>query len=212
MGKNKTGEVSSGQSAGRTAPKRLVTRQNKLEALRAAYVADSTLCRWSSGVPMFGQGVATDPRIAFVVMAPTRYDVEQANRFMGGRESVVFNDMLATLGMNRSEVYVTALCKWATPEHRITEAPIAIQRALSLMAEELSLVNPRNVVTLGRTISELFIPGINMVQDHGHVVEGHRCNYVPMYHPSSALVNRDIAQALLTNTAQLNHIVGKVES
>lgn len=202
-------DARNGTSGKRAGGKPLATRANRLQALRTAYTKEAAICRWNNGVPLFGEGDDKDPRMCFVVLSPSQFDVERGKHFMSGRESVVFNDMLSSLGMTRADVYVTALCKWATPTHRIVESPVAVRHALTHLTTELTLVNPRNVVLLGRRISEIFVPDIDLVREHGHVVEGNRWNYIPMYHPENALVNMDIAHAMLRNTAQLNHLVGK---
>jgi DNA polymerase len=198
--------VQEGTSEAVSLPKRLVTREYRLERLRSAAQEDPALVHLSyQNLPLKGQG-SLYADVAFVVEAPTRSDVRERRRYLGGPEKAVFLDMLKVLDLHEDSVYVTSLLKYPTPNDRAGRDEEMVAGVWYLQ-RELEVIQPKVVVTLGRHLSEWMFPGYSIVHEHGRIIEGRKWTYVPMFHPDAALRNANIRKAVFEDTGRVGMLL-----
>lgn len=96
---------------------------------------------------VFGEG-SHQAKWLFVGDVP-RLDDEVAGRPMSGESGVLLNNMLSSMGIDRSDVYVTSLLKCRTP---LDGSPTALQAAAceSYLQRQIELIKPEMVVLMGR--------------------------------------------------------------
>lgn len=125
-----------------------------------------------------------DAAIALVGEAPGEKEVEQGEPFAGpaGRR---LDSVLADLGVDRSELYVTNVVKVRPPENR-TPYVAEIDAWLPVLMAELDRVGPRVVVPLGTTATQALLDvdeGVTAV--HGQRFEWDTRIVVPTFHPAA---------------------------
>lgn len=78
-----------------------------------------------------------------------RLEDEIAGQPMSGESGVLLNNMLSSLGVDKSEVYVTSLLKCRTP---LDGSPTELQAAAceSYLQRQIELIKPEMVVLMGR--------------------------------------------------------------
>ena len=103
--------------------------------------------------------------------------------------------LINSSGLKRKDVFITNVVKCRPPNNR-DPMPGEIQACRKHLDEQIELINPKVIVTLGRFSMARFIPGqtIGRVRAKARQVEG-RTIY-PMYHPAAALHNGNLRSVI----------------
>lgn len=165
----------------------------RLGALRSEALA-CTACRLSEGRTqvVFGDG---DPEadVVFVGEAPGQREDEQGVPFVG-RSGQLLDQLLGEIGLERSDAYIANVVKCRPPNNR-DPRPDEIAACKAYLSEQLQLIDPKVVVTLGNFSSKLLLKtetGITRLR--GTAYEWWGRHLVPTFHPAAAL--RGSAQVL----------------
>ena len=165
----------------------------RLEELRAEALT-CTACRLSEERTqvVFGDG---DPEtdVVFVGEAPGQREDEQGVPFVG-RSGQLLDQLLGEVGLERTDVYIANVVKCRPPGNR-DPRPDEIEACKGYLSEQLRLIDPKVVVTLGNFSSKLLLKtetGITRVR--GTAYEWWGRYLVPTFHPAAAL--RGSAQVL----------------
>lgn len=148
-----------------------------------------------------GSGPATS-EVMFVGEGPGQREDERGLPFVGPAGKLL-DEMLAAAGWTRSDVYVTNVVKCRPPGNRDPE-PEEMAACAPFLEEQLRLVNPRLIVTLGRFSMARWFPGAAISRIHGQprTLEDGRV-VVPMYHPAAALRTGGLRPVLAADFAAL---------
>jgi len=141
---------------------------------------------------VFGVG---DPeaRIFFVGEAPGVEEDEQGEPFVGPSGQLL-TKMIVAMGLKRSEVYITNICKFrpdmpvgATGNRKPTSAEMSA--CLPYIRAQIEVVSPRVIVALGATAVEgLFaLPRAPIMQMRGQWMDWEGIPVMPTFHPSYLL-------------------------
>lgn len=103
--------------------------------------------------------------IVFIGEAPGKNEDEQGLPFVGAAGKFL-NEMLAGIGMNRSDVYITNIVKYRPPNNR-DPLPEEKKAFWPYLVQQLEIIQPKIVVTLGRHSMEYFLPDMKISQIHG---------------------------------------------
>ena len=145
-----------------------------------------------------------DADIVFIGEAPGKNEDEQGLPFVGASGKFL-NEMLEAAGMKRSDVYITNIVKYRPPNNR-DPSPAEKKEFWPYLAEQLEIIDPKAIVTLGRHSMEFFLPDAKIGEVHGHAVhkkvtyhDGKQYEWliVPLYHPAAALYNGSLRQTLI---------------
>ena len=103
--------------------------------------------------------------------------------------------LITSSGLKREDVFITNVVKCRPPNNR-DPMPGEIQACRKHLDEQIELIDPKVIVTLGRFSMARFIPGqtIGRVRAQARRVEG-RTVY-PMYHPAAALHNGSLRSVI----------------
>jgi len=117
-----------------------------------------------------------------------------AGRPFVGRAGRLLDELLAHAGLPRADVYITNVIKdrAATPTSPPRDRPPAraeIAACAPWLEQQLALIRPRIVVTLGRHSLGVFLPGERIRDVHGRPQRRGARVILPLYHPSYALHN-----------------------
>lgn len=167
-----------------------VARLRELETVALACVA----CRLAEGRlhVVFGDGNPSAD-VVFVGEAPGQREDEQGLPFVGPSGSLL-ERLLGEIGLRREDVYIANVVKCRPPQNRDPRLD-EIEACKGYLREQLSLIDPKVVVTLGNFSSKLLLnteTGITRLR--GTAYEWWGRYLVPTFHPAAAL--RGSAQVL----------------
>jgi uracil-DNA glycosylase family 4 len=144
------------------------------------------LCILSQGrtnaVP--GEG-PEDADIMFIGEGPGFHEDRQGRPFVGAAGNYL-NELLEKIGMSRDDVYITNVVKCRPPGNRDPQAA-EIEACRPYMDQQIALIRPRLIVTLGRFSMQRYFPGASISRIHGQAKRVGRVIYYPMFHPAAAL-------------------------
>lgn len=153
-----------------------------------------------------------DATIVFIGEAPGKKEDEQGVPFIGAAGKFL-NEMLATIGLVRQDVYITNIVKYRPPNNRDPQ-PEEKKAFWPYLVRQLEIIQPNVVVTLGRHSMEYFLPGQKISETHGQpavaTVQSHKWTVLPLYHPAAALYNGGLRQTLLEDFSKLPTIVTNI--
>jgi DNA polymerase len=158
----------------------------RLGELRAVALA-CTACRLAEGRlnVVFGDG-SPHAEVVFVGEAPGAREDEQGLPFVGPSGKLL-ERLLGEIGLGREDVYIANVVKCRPPKNR-DPRPDEIDACKGYLREQLSLIDPKVVVTLGNFSSKLLLnteTGITRLR--GTAYEWWGRYLVPTFHPAAAL-------------------------
>lgn len=158
---------------------------------------------------VFGDG-NPDADLVFIGEAPGKNEDIQGLPFVGVAGKFL-NEMLATIGLKRDDIYITNIVKYRPPENR---DPYPDEKAafLPFLRSQLEVIRPKIVVTLGRHSMECFLPGLQISKVHGQPKRYKGQVYLPLFHPAAALYNGGMRQTLIDDFMRIPTILKKIES
>ena len=153
-----------------------------------------------------GEGSPT-AALVFVGEAPgAREDV--AGRPFVGAAGRLLDDLLASIGLRREEVFILNTVKCRPPENRNPQRS-EIAACAPLLSRQLQALQPRVIATLGRHALAVFAPSAKIAEVHGRPytqTEGGQQGAAvlfPLYHPAAALHNGSLRPTLERDMAAL---------
>jgi uracil-DNA glycosylase len=150
-----------------------------------------------------------DADIVFIGEAPGKKEDEQGIPFIGAAGKFL-NVMLEAAGMERSDVYITNIVKYRPPNNR-DPRPDEKKAFWPYLLQQLDIINPKVVITLGRHSMEYFLPNAKIGDVHGqpHQVQVGDISVVllPLYHPAAALYNGSLRQTLIDDFVAVPGII-----
>ena len=151
-----------------------------------AEIAVCQRCALSSGrrnaVP--GEG-PENADIMFVGEAPGFHEDRQGRPFVGAAGHFL-NELLASIGLGREDVYICNVLKCRPPDNRDPKAE-EIEACRPFLDRQIELVAPKMIVTLGRFSMARWFPNVRISRIHGQPKKIGGVLYLPMFHPAAAL-------------------------
>src|SRR5688572_1026820 len=131
-----------------------------------------------SGVMLIGEG-------------PGQQEDKQGKPFVGSSGRYL-DRLLEEAGLVRSEVYITNIVACRPPGNRAPKIS-EMKAHAPWIEEQLRLVKPRLIVTLGRSALIYFLPKAKITQVHGQVARVEResgvLHLLPTFHPAAVFRN-----------------------
>ncbi len=163
--------------------------------------------------PVFGDG-NPDAKIVFIGEAPGKKEDETGKPFIGAAGKFLV-EMLAAIGMERKDIYITNIVKYRPPDNRDPEHVEKIACAPWLHAE-LNFIKPDVIVFLGRHSMTHFLPEMKISEAHGKLVHRKIPNIVteyffPLYHPAAALYNGSMRATLMDDFRKIPTVLQKIQ-
>jgi len=116
---------------------------------------------------------------------PGHHENEQGKPFVG-QAGKLLDEMLMKIGIQRSEVFITNVVKCRPPENR-DPLPDEVEACNSYLEQQITLLDPKIIVTLGRISMAKFLASAKISLVHGQAFSIGGRLIVPMYHPAAAL-------------------------
>jgi len=151
--------------------------------------------------PVLGEGNA-NAEIVFIGEAPGAKEDELSRPFVGPAGKFL-DELLSSIGLKRSDVYITNVVKYRPPGNRDPE-PAEKAACLPWLKLELALIRPKVICTLGKHALNEFFPALSISKVHGMPQNVTRDFTVfPIYHPAAALHNGGLREELFEDFRKL---------
>ncbi len=167
---------------------------------------------------VFGTG-NPDADVVFIGEAPGKKEDETGQPFVGAAGRFL-DEMLESVDMKRSDIYITNIVKYRPPDNR-DPLPEEKKAFLPYLQAQLEAIQPKVVVTLGRHSTNCFLPDLQISKAHGQpkriklqlkadkddILE---VVILPLYHPAAALYNGGMRQTLIDDFSQIPALLRKL--
>ncbi len=205
-------------------------KRTRLLNLKKRMQEDKTLPLRSGATQLvFGEG-NPDTQVYFLGEGPGYYE-DKAGRPFVGLAGQLLDKLIESIGLKREDVYISNVVRFRPPGNRDPE-PDEIAAFKPYVDEEIKIISPKIIVTLGRFSMGKFLADAKISAVHGKkfVVDfppaggqvlGKKQIVLPMYHPAAALRNGAILEVLkndfklialtLKDSEPLDDFGGKIE-
>ena len=155
--------------------------------------------------PVIGEG-NHHAKIIFVGEAPGRNEAKTGRPFCGAAGKIL-DELLASVGIDRKNVYITNIVKDRPPFNR-DPLPEEIKVYGPFLERQIEIIQPEVIATLGRFSMDYTIRKFGLEsqlrsisQMHGKIFDAEvsygKIKIVPLYHPAVAIYNRTTKDTLI---------------
>ncbi len=131
-----------------------------------------------------GEG-AGDADLVFIGEAPGWNEDQQGRPFVG-QAGKYLDQLLASINLDRAQVYITNVIKSRPPNNR-DPLPVEVANCRQWLDRQLEIIRPKIIVTLGRHSLVRFLPGRTIGRAHGTAFPWNGITCFALYHPAAAL-------------------------
>ncbi len=158
---------------------------------------------------VFGDG-NPDADIVLIGEAPGKNEDLKGIPFVGAAGKFL-DEMLEMIELKREDIYITNIVKYRPPNNR-DPLPDEKEAFLPFLKQQLEVIKPKLIITLGRHSMDVLLPGLKISQVHGQAKRYNGQVYLPLFHPAAALYNGSMRQTLIDDFARIPLILKKLTS
>ncbi|RPJ55641.1 MAG: uracil-DNA glycosylase [Dehalococcoidia bacterium] len=144
-------------------------------------------------------------RLLFIGEAPG-WNEDQTGRPFVGSAGQYLDQLIASIGYKRNQVYICNVIKCRPPENR-DPMPGEMLACSRWLERQLELIKPRVIVTLGRYSMSKYFPGESISKVHGRSKRIGNIIYFAMYHPAAALHQGNLRKVIEADMLKLPAIL-----
>ena len=123
-----------------------------------------------------------------------------------GRAGQLLEELLASIGWAREDVFIANVVKCRPPGNRDPE-PDEIAACASYLDRQEAALEPLVIVTLGRFSLRRYLPGARIGAVHGQVERVGSRFILPMYHPAAGLRDPSVERILRSDFQKLPQVL-----
>jgi len=182
-----------------------------LDALRQ-HVGDCRRCPLAATRTRLVFGVG-DPaaRLMFIGEAPGKNEDLTGEPFVGAAGKLL-DELLASIGIDRPQVYIANLVKCRPPGNRDPE-PLEIGTCAPFLARQLELIAPDVIVTLGRFSSHAVLDVTTPITAiRGRLFHREGRQIIPVFHPAAALYDGSKREVLFDDFKRIRVVMDQAEA
>jgi DNA polymerase len=164
-----------------------VPDDGRLEQLRVT-ASTCTRCALAQGRTQVVFGVGNpSAELLFVGEGPGREEDLAGEPFVGRSGKLLDRLMWEEVGLTRADCYIANVVKCRPPQNR-DPAPAEIEACRPYLSEQIELIDPSVIVTLGNFSTKLLLESGRGIRElRGQVYDRGRARLVPTYHPAYVL-------------------------
>ncbi len=152
---------------------------------------------------------SSEARIMLIGEAPGKNEDLQGRPFVGSAGKILA-DLLASIDLQREDVYITNVVKCRPPMNR-DPLPEEISCCAEYLEQEVDIIRPELIVLLGRHAMEHFLPGLKISVDHGNPKRRGGQVYFPVYHPAAAIYQRSLMETVQKDFQKIPKILKTIK-
>ena len=156
-----------------------------------------------------GEG-AENAEIMFIGEAPGWHEDQQGRPFVG-QAGQFLEKLLASINLKRQQVYIANVIKCRPPDNR-DPLPTEIQNCRQWLDNQIEIIKPKMIVTLGRYSMARYFPGKSISKIHGMAVKRDNVIYYAMYHPAAALHQQSLKQAIESDMLKIPKLLAETRN
>ena len=160
-----------------------------------------------NGVP--GEG-PPEAEIMFIGEGPGFHENEQGRPFVGAAGRFL-EELLATIKLKRSEVFIGNVVKCRPPNNRDPQLE-EIAACAPYLERQIQAIKPKVIVTLGRYSMNYFLPNAKISDVHGQALKSKGRLIVSMYHPAAALHQGSLRPTIEADFARIPDLISQAAS
>jgi DNA polymerase len=189
-------------------------RNEELEKLNRKMLACSRcVLRGTCRQVVPGEGSAK-AEIMFIGEGPGQKEDELGRPFVGAAGKFL-DEMLGHINLKREEVYIANVVKCRPPGNR-DPLPDEVAACWPWLLEQIKIIRPRLIVTLGKHSLERFLPNQKISQIHGQalrraVPEVGKQVFYALYHPAAALYNGGMRSVLIEDFKKIPKVLEAIK-
>lgn len=123
------------------------------------------------------------------------YNEDQQGRPFVGAAGRFLEELLASIGLQREDVYITNTVKCRPPNNR-DPLPGEMAACRKYLDRQIELISPKVIVTLGRHSLASFLPRETIGKARGRPRSFNGTTVFPMYHPAAALHQQSLRRVI----------------
>src|SRR5437588_4605392 len=136
-----------------------------------------------------------DAKIMFVGEGPGQNEDEQDRPFVGAAGKFL-TELLESIGLKRSDVFITNIVKSRPPNNRAPRKS-EIETCNPYLKSQIRLINPRILCALGTlAITTLIGAEYSASRFHGKSLTKGELTIIPIYHPAAALYESSATETI----------------
>jgi DNA polymerase len=146
-----------------------------------------------------------DANVVFIGEAPGKKEDETGRPFVGAAGRFL-DELLASIGLRREDVFITSILKYRPPNNRDPK-PAEKDASWPYLLAQIEVIQPTLIVALGRHGANCFLPDLIIGQEHGQIKEWNGRKFLPLYHPAAALYNNGMRQTLFDDFKVITNFI-----
>lgn len=188
----------------------VIMKDKKLQTLRKKEEQASLPLKETAHTLVFGDG-NSDAEVFLLGEAPGRNEDLQGLPFIG-QAGRVLDELLAIADLKREEIFITSVLHYRPPKNRDPK-PQEIAAFQPFIDEQIKIIEPKIIVTLGRISMRKFLPDAGISEAHGKpyqiTINKKNITVFPMYHPAAALYRRQLLDVIKDDFKKLGSLLKK---
>jgi DNA polymerase len=157
-----------------------------------------------------GEGPANS-ELLFIGEGPGFHENEQGRPFVGAAGKFL-EELLASIGKSREEVFICNVVKCRPPGNRDPQIE-EMEACSEYLERQINAINPKVIITLGRFSMARYFPNARISSIHGQASAVNGRLIVPMYHPAAALHQPSLREVVKADFARITDYINQaVES
>lgn len=150
-----------------------------------------------------------DAEIVFIGEAPGWHEDQQGRPFVGPAGQFL-DQLLASIGLRREQVYIANVIKCRPPQNR-DPLPAEIESCRPWLDRQIEIIHPKMIVTLGRYSLARYFPNETIGKVHGKPRKIGSIIYYPMYHPAAALHQGSLRRTIEADILKIPQIMAEYD-
>jgi len=148
-----------------------------------------------------------DAKVMFVGEGPGAQEDLTGRPFVGSAGKLL-TELLASIGLDRSSVFITNIVKCRPPDNR-PPRKTETETCVSLYLQpQIRVINPKIVVPLGTpAIKTLIVDDYSATSVHGKVFRKDDRLFLPLFHPAAALYDVRLRDTMFEDMKKLKELL-----
>ena len=154
-----------------------------------------------------------DAKVMFIGEGPGYHEDQEGRPFVG-QAGKLLDKLIKSIGLKRTDVFIGNVVKHRPPGNRDPQ-PQEIEACREYLDEQINIIDPEIIATLGRFSMNKFLPNEFISKTHGQArfveILGKRRIVIPMYHPAAALRSGQVMIDLKNDFQKIKKFLNKEE-